>query len=86
MLAAFGALSALGLRCPLQMLPVLLWELLWKSIWLIVVVVPLRSAGRMDQTTWTMASAIFWVAIVPIAIPWPYVFENYVKKPGNRWH
>ena len=59
MLAAFGALSALGLRCPLQMLPVLLWELLWKSIWLIVVAVPLWSAGRMDQTTWTMASAIF---------------------------
>lgn len=23
--------------------------------------------------------------IVPVVIPWSYVFANYVKKPGDRW-
>jgi hypothetical protein len=34
MLAAFSLMSALGLRYPLQMLPVLLWEISWKTLWL----------------------------------------------------
>jgi hypothetical protein len=32
MLAAFSALSLLGLRYPLQMLPLLLWEMLWRYV------------------------------------------------------
>jgi len=23
--------------------------------------------------------------IVPLILPWRYVFANYVKKPGDRW-
>ena len=48
MLVALSLLWFLGLRYPLQMLPVLLFELAWKLIWMIVVVLPLwtsRSAG-----------------------------------------
>lgn len=85
MLAAFSLLSLLGLRYPLQMLPLLLWELVWKSIWLIVVAVPLWSAGTMDESTWETASACLLVLIFPFGIPWRYVFAHYVKKPGDRW-
>ncbi|WP_169083966.1 hypothetical protein [Paenibacillus sp. PL91] len=85
MLAAFSALSLLGLRYPLQMLPLLLWELVWKSIWLIVVAIPLWSAGTMDESTWETASACLLVLIFPFGIPWRYVFAHYVKKPGARW-
>lgn len=85
MLAAFWALSVLGLRYPLQMLPVLLWELVWKTIWLSVVAAPLWFSGQMDQSTAAFASDILWVAIIPFVIPWGYVYANYVKKPGNRW-
>ncbi|HTD06940.1 hypothetical protein [Undibacterium sp.] len=86
MLAAFSALSLLGLRYPLQMLPLLLWELVWKSIWLIVVALPLWTAGQMDGSTWATASACLLVVIIPFVIPWRYVFAHYAKKRGDRWH
>jgi hypothetical protein len=85
MLAAFSALAVLGLRYPLQMLPLLLWEMLWKSIWLIVVALPLWFAGRMDASTWSTTSACLLVVIFPFGIPWRFVFEHYVKKHGNLW-
>ena len=85
MLAAFWALSILGLRYPLQMLPVLLWELIWKSTWLIIVALPLWRANQMDEATTVMASSILWVVIIPFVIPWGYVFKNYVQRSGDRW-
>jgi hypothetical protein len=85
MLFAFSALSVLGLRYPLQMLPLLLWELLWKLIWLIVVAVPLWSAGTMDESTWEIAINVLVVAVFPFFIPWRYVYAHYVKKRGERW-
>ncbi|MFZ6649399.1 hypothetical protein ACO0LO_26980 [Undibacterium sp. TJN25] len=85
MLAAFWFLSLLGLRYPLQMLPVLLWELLWKTTWLIVVAAPLWSAGKLDDPSFAMVSDILWVVIVPFVIPWHYVFSRYVQQRGDRW-
>jgi hypothetical protein len=86
MLTAFSALSVLGLRYPLKMLPLLLWEMLWKSIWLIVVALPLWSAGQMDESTWATVSACLLVLIFPFGIPWRYVFVHYIKNHGDRFH
>lgn len=85
MLAAFSALSVLGLRYPLQMLPLLLWELLWKTIWLLVVALPLWRAGQMDETVWPTTSACLLGVIIPFIIPWRYVFDRYVRRRGDRW-
>jgi hypothetical protein len=85
MLGAFSALSVLGLRYPLQMLPLLLWELVWKTLWLIIIAAPLWSAGTMDEATRSVAGAVVWVVIIPFVIPWRYVFEHYVTKSGERW-
>jgi hypothetical protein len=40
LLAAVSVLAAVGIRYPLQMLPILLFEIVWKSIWLIAVALP----------------------------------------------
>ena len=45
MLAAFSLLCLLGLRYPLQMLPVLPWETVWKTLWLLLVPFP-QMEGR----------------------------------------
>ena len=82
---AVSALALLGLRYPLQMLPLLFFELVWKSIWLIVVALPLWSAHQpMDAKTSAVLACLMGV-IFPIVIPWRYVFSNYVMKRGDRW-
>lgn len=85
MLGAVSILAALGLRYPLQMLPVLLFELIWKVIWLAAFALPLWRADQVDAAT---AQSIFecsLAVIIIIAVPWPYVFQNYLARRGDRW-
>ncbi len=85
MMAAFWLLCVLGIRYPLQLLPVLMWELLWKTIWLIAVPLPLWLNGNFDQQLLPNVFAIGAVILVYIAIPWSYVYRHYVKKQGDQW-
>lgn len=85
MLAALGLLCVAGLRYPLQLLPLLLFELAWKVLWLTAVALPLWVADRMDESTLTSVyETILVVILIPI-IPWRYVLEHYLRKPGDRW-
>ena len=85
MLAAFSLLCAVGLRYPLKMLPVLLWEVLWKTLWLLLVPFPQWRAGHVDPELQPTIFAISLVVLVYLAIPWGYVYRHYVKAPGERW-
>lgn len=85
MLVAFSLLCALGLRYPLQMLPILFWELIWKGSWLGLVAVPQLMAGTMDEPTTATMIEVLAVFLIPFVIPWGYVVANYVKKPGAPW-
>ncbi len=84
MLAAFSILCALGLRYPLQMLPVLLWELLWKAMWLLLIALPRWMSGTMDAATVQTAIDCSLVVLVLLAVPWGYVMREYVRKPAER--
>jgi len=79
MLAAFSLLCLVGLRYPLQMLPVLLWEVLWKTLWLLLVPFPQWRAGRVDESLQPTVFACSLVVLVYLAIPWGYVYTHYVK-------
>jgi len=85
LLAAVSLLAALGIRYPLQMLPVLLFEILWKAIWLIAVALPLWRADALDLATMATVRDCVPVVILLAAIPWRYVFVHYLKSPGERW-
>jgi len=86
LLAALSALALVGVRYPLQMLPLLLFELLWKTIWVLAVGLPLYSTNQLDaNTAETMKACLMGVVLCPLVIPWRYVVANYFKKPGDRW-
>ena len=85
MLVALSLLSFLGLRYPLQMLPILLFELGWKAIWVAVVVLPLWNANQMDPATLSVFYSCLVVLIVAAVVPWRHVVTHYVTKPGDPW-
>ena len=86
MLAAFSLLCALGIRYPLQMIPVLLWELTWKSMWLLLIALPRWMDGNMDaSTSATVIDCLVGVVLVPLTLPWSYVIANYARRDGDRW-
>ena len=85
MMAGVSMLAALGLRYPLQMLPVLLFELVWKTIWLTAVALPLWRSGQMDPRTMQSVVECLLVAILIPVIPWGHVLRTYVTQPGARW-
>ena len=84
-LLALAILSIVGVRYPLKMLPLLIYEILWKSIWLVGIALPLWLANQVDADTRKAFFEIGPVIVLVPLIPWRYVFENYIAKPGDRW-
>jgi hypothetical protein len=86
LLGCIWLLAFIGLRHPLQMLPLLMFELGWKTIWTVAYGLPQWSAGQLPPTFAEDSFNIgFGVILMPIVIPWPYVWRHYVKRPGARW-
>jgi hypothetical protein len=85
MLVALSLLSFLGLRYPIKMLPILLFEIGWKLIWLTVIAAPLLIADEIDPATSNVLFACVWVVIVLAVIPWRYVVRHYVLEHGDPW-
>jgi hypothetical protein len=86
LLGGLWALAFLGLRYPLQMLPLLMFEFAWKAIWLFAYGLPQRSAGQMPPTfVEDFPNVTLGVILLPLVIPWGYVWRHYVKRPGARW-
>lgn len=84
MLAAVAVLALLGIRSPLKMLPLLLFELTWKVIWLTAIALPLWRANRITPEVWESIFACgMGLVIFPLVIPWPYLVARFVKQPGD---
>ena len=80
--AALSALAALGLRYPLQMVPLLLLQMLYKFIWLMAVARPQWYNLRSAELTKVMVGGLIVDLII---IPWPYILRQYVRRRGDRW-
>lgn len=86
LLCAISLLSLLGLRYPLAMLPLLLFELAWKVIWMLAIAMPLCKGKGLDANFKETAFACgMGVIVVAVVMPWSYVWSQYVLKGGDRW-
>ena len=86
LLGCVWLLAFIGLRHPLRMLPLLMFELGWKSIWMIAYGLPQWSAGLLPPTFADDFFNIgFGVILMPLVIPWPYVWRRYFMQPAERW-
>jgi len=86
LLGALALMSLVGLRYPLQMLPLLLFELLWKVIWVVASALPMWLGPGLDAyASESLFACLMGVVLVPIVIPWGYVIQRYVRSPGEPW-
>jgi hypothetical protein len=82
---AMSFLALLGLRYPLRMVPILLFEVTWKLIWLGIVALPAWVDNDLDGALRTEAGAVALVVVIIAVIPWRYVFAQFVMAPADPW-
>ncbi len=86
MTAGLWLMSFFGLRYPLQLLPIFLFEFVWKTIWLLAFGLPQWMSGRVDPQ---LSEDLLLIGGGPIVfgliIPWGYVWRHYVRQPAERW-
>ena len=86
MLAGLWVMSFFGLRYPLQLLPIFLYEFIWKTIWLLWFGMPQWLAGGGSPR---LGDDLIMIGLGPILfgliIPWRYVWRHYIRQPAERW-
>lgn len=76
--AAYSTMSILGVFHTLKMLPIMLFMIFYKTLWLIVVAYPLWITNQLaGSDAEGMANVFVWVIIPIVGMPWRYVFRTY---------
>ena len=84
LLGAIALLAALGVRYPLKMLPILLFELVWKLIWVFGFAISNWMGTGLDTyAKETLFACLIGIILVPFAIPWDYVYTHYMKAKAE---
>jgi hypothetical protein len=85
LLTAMSFLALLGLRYPVKLLPLLLFETTWKLLWLSLVALPTALNGEMSAAMSEITVSCAFVVFIIAAIPWRYAWTQYVRTSGDRW-
>jgi hypothetical protein len=74
---AILVLSVLGLYAPLRYSPVLVLQLIYKTLWLFVFALPRVVKGNSQSIPWGIASSFIFIVLVwPWIIPWDYLLAS----------
>jgi hypothetical protein len=76
MLSALALLSLLGIVAPWRMVPLLVFEVVWKVTWFVAVALPKWATGTMDETTFDN--------LVPIGLVLPFILVLPWKRLANE--
>lgn len=69
--------SAIGIFYPLSMSPLLLVQVIYKTLWWLVFVLPRLLTGRAEQIHWPIAGVFLFILLTyPWVIPWAAVFAR----------
>ena len=86
MISGLWVMCLITIRYPLKMIPILLFELVWKLLWLIFFGIPQWWTGvgspRLSEDLWSIGA---FPLVCVLVIPWGYVWRHYVKAPAERW-
>ncbi len=81
MLAALALLSLLGVRYPLQMLPLMLYEVAWKTIWILLIALRAWMGGKWTADIESLFFDCIGIVIAYFIVPWRYAWARYVAQP-----
>jgi len=85
----FGALTLLcllGVRYPVRMIPLLIFEFVWKAIWVLAAWLPPWLGHTLDPDVGDSFVQIFpALVVVPLVLPLGYVWKHYALAPADRW-
>lgn len=86
MLCAMQLLAIIGLFSPVRMLPVILFDIVWKALWVGIVALPLVLRGEVDAGVAETLFACAWVLPFVVIVPWGYVVRHYLRaaEPWRR--
>lgn len=85
MWGSYSVISFIGILRPLKMLPIILFEIIYKSTMLIIVSYPLYVKNELiGSPAEGMTRMLVWVVFPIVAMPWRYFFRNYVLISKNR--
>lgn len=85
LLTAMSFLALLGLRYPVKLLPVLLFETIWKLLWLGAVALPQALVGGLRDGMSEAVLSCSLVVLIIASIPWKYAWSQYGVSRGDRW-
>lgn len=81
--AAYPTLMAIGLIHPVRMLPIMLFTVFYKALWLGIVAYPMYKAGTLTPSALQMAKDFGLLPIAIIAVPWGYAVRAYLLPNGK---
>ena len=77
--ATYPTMAILGVAHPLRMLPIMVFMIGYKLLWLIIVAYPLWRAGTLAGSPVDGIAASFAQSlVVALVVPWGYVFRTFV--------
>jgi hypothetical protein len=83
--AAYSTLFFFALFQPLKWLPLVLFEIAYKAIWLAIVAYPLWSSHQLaGSPAEPLTDAFLWIPLPLLAVPWGYAFRTYFAFGGKR--
>lgn len=85
LLTALSVLALPGVRYPVDLLPVLLFEAAWKLLWLAVVALPAVVGGDVDTAVQGVIVSCALVVVILVVIPWRHVWQRYGAAQGDPW-